>query len=179
MFCPKCGKEVEQDSNFCKSCGFNINHINNSNYFASNNVHNFEQKKSKEEFLRDYRSTHSEIWAYLVFSFIFDIIGAIIIIMNVTKIDKYMLNKEKTEVIFWIIVGLFMWLIGTIFIVKFKACDRKGVEEYERYLYRESRSLEKVESIRIPEQNEWLCPKCGKINANYVGTCGCGEVKPR
>ena len=25
---------------------------------------------------------------------------------------------------------------------------------------------------------EWKCPKCGRINANYVGTCGCGEHKP-
>ena len=27
--------------------------------------------------------------------------------------------------------------------------------------------------------NEWVCPKCGRKNQNYVGTCGCGEVKPR
>ena len=25
---------------------------------------------------------------------------------------------------------------------------------------------------------EWKCPKCGRINANYVGTCGCGKLKP-
>lgn len=30
-----------------------------------------------------------------------------------------------------------------------------------------------------PSENEWRCPKCGKINQNYVGTCGCGEVKPK
>ena len=33
----------------------------------------------------------------------------------------------------------------------------------------------------IPEQlppNTWKCPSCGKIIPNYVGTCGCGEVKP-
>ena len=29
-----------------------------------------------------------------------------------------------------------------------------------------------------PTENEWKCPKCGKINQNYVGTCGCGEIKP-
>lgn len=27
-------------------------------------------------------------------------------------------------------------------------------------------------------QNCWVCPKCGNVNQNYVGTCGCGEVKP-
>lgn len=30
-----------------------------------------------------------------------------------------------------------------------------------------------------PTETEWKCPKCGKINQNYVGTCGCGEVKPK
>ena len=24
----------------------------------------------------------------------------------------------------------------------------------------------------------WVCPKCKKVNAKYVGTCGCGERKP-
>lgn len=26
--------------------------------------------------------------------------------------------------------------------------------------------------------NEWKCPNCGKINQNYVGSCGCGQTKP-
>lgn len=26
--------------------------------------------------------------------------------------------------------------------------------------------------------NKWRCPSCGRVNANYVGTCGCGESKP-
>ena len=26
---------------------------------------------------------------------------------------------------------------------------------------------------------EWKCPKCGRVNQNYVGTCGCGEIKPK
>ena len=25
---------------------------------------------------------------------------------------------------------------------------------------------------------EWVCPSCGKSNAGYVGTCGCGKGKP-
>lgn len=31
----------------------------------------------------------------------------------------------------------------------------------------------------VPAAGEWKCPKCGKINQNYVGTCGCGEIKPK
>ena len=31
---------------------------------------------------------------------------------------------------------------------------------------------------KTPGENEWKCPNCGKINQNYVGTCGCGERKP-
>lgn len=30
----------------------------------------------------------------------------------------------------------------------------------------------------IPSINEWKCPRCGIIQQNYVGTCGCGERKP-
>ena len=26
--------------------------------------------------------------------------------------------------------------------------------------------------------NEWKCEKCGRINPNTVGTCGCGQSKP-
>ncbi|MBQ3417552.1 MAG: hypothetical protein IJH32_06940 [Ruminococcus sp.] len=32
---------------------------------------------------------------------------------------------------------------------------------------------------REPGENEWKCPKCGKIHQKYVGTCGCGEAKPK
>lgn len=26
--------------------------------------------------------------------------------------------------------------------------------------------------------NKWRCPSCGRVNADYVGTCGCGMSKP-
>lgn len=25
--------------------------------------------------------------------------------------------------------------------------------------------------------SQWKCPDCGKVNENYVGTCGCGKTK--
>jgi uncharacterized C2H2 Zn-finger protein len=40
----------------------------------------------------------------------------------------------------------------------------------------------KTQAMPVPEEpgdNEWKCPKCGKIHQKYVGTCGCGEPKPK
>ena len=31
--------------------------------------------------------------------------------------------------------------------------------------------------ILKPKANEWKCKSCGRINHNYVGTCGCGMTK--
>lgn len=28
------------------------------------------------------------------------------------------------------------------------------------------------------DKSSWKCPSCGRINQNYVGTCGCGVNKP-
>lgn len=36
----------------------------------------------------------------------------------------------------------------------------------------------KAATSRVLSANEWKCPQCGKINQNYVGTCGCGTMKP-
>ena len=35
-----------------------------------------------------------------------------------------------------------------------------------------------IQPDRQAGANEWKCPTCGKINQNYVGTCGCGTLKP-
>ena len=37
--------------------------------------------------------------------------------------------------------------------------------------------LSSISSISIKNTSEWKCNKCGKINQNYVGTCGCGQTK--
>ena len=36
-----------------------------------------------------------------------------------------------------------------------------------------------IESKKKPSKGEWKCPNCGKINQNYVGSCGCGTPKPK
>lgn len=52
-------------------------------------------------------------------------------------------------------------------------CDKdiqKALDNKKRY-YKDKRERE-------PSDTEWRCQKCGTINANSVGTCGCGNTKP-
>lgn len=53
-------------------------------------------------------------------------------------------------------------------------------EAYTSKLFRDME--EKQEEARkpagTPAQGEWKCPACGKVNQDYVGTCGCGQLKP-
>lgn len=46
-------------------------------------------------------------------------------------------------------------------------------------LNKSSNTFNMSHSNAVPSSNEWKCPNCGKIQQNYVGTCGCGQQKPR
>lgn len=79
------------------------------------------------------------------------------------------------------IAYLISGLIGTgIMSVIFLALS----EVLERLENLELRFSNMASSIRTigkkkgePGDDEWKCPKCGRINANYTGTCACGERK--
>lgn len=55
-----------------------------------------------------------------------------------------------------------------------------GLPEYNGGFFKEAEK--KKEEERKPAgtlaQGEWKCSKCGRINQDYVGTCGCGQRKP-
>lgn len=38
----------------------------------------------------------------------------------------------------------------------------------------EKRALRRRELTECDPNTEWRCPKCKRVNSNYVGTCGCG-----
>ena len=41
-----------------------------------------------------------------------------------------------------------------------------------------SSGAEKLPDQKAPSHHEWVCPNCGKVHYDYVGTCGCGQPKP-
>lgn len=61
-------------------------------------------------------------------------------------------------------------------------CNSCGTRKINNYStnnnYQRAANGAPIPLISVPTVNEWKCPKCGRINQNYVGTCGCGTRKP-
>lgn len=45
------------------------------------------------------------------------------------------------------------------------------------YLFKDNSPIFKDQPSKSVPSGEWKCPKCGRVNGNYVGTCGCGTSK--
>ena len=43
--------------------------------------------------------------------------------------------------------------------------------------HNDDQPIAQPQQARIPGPDEWKCNNCGQINKNYVGTCGCGQLK--
>ena len=130
--------------------------------------------KSKEEFLKEYRSKHTGMYVAAVLSVIFDIIGTVITLI------KYRYIYSEGQTVFWLVLGMVFWIIGTVLIIYSKSVDRRGLSEYENYLKNQvSVTAFGREAAKHNSSDEWVCKNCGKVNKSYVGSCGCGEVKPK
>lgn len=49
-------------------------------------------------------------------------------------------------------------------------------EEYNRRINVSGGNSQNLNDIRLMDNGGWKC-SCGRINASYVGTCGCGKLK--
>ncbi len=136
--------------------------------------------KSKEEFLKEHRSKHKGMYVAAVLSVIFNLIGTVIILANAIPLIKYRYIHIEGQKVFMLFLGLGFWLIGSVLIIYIKSVDRRGHQEYEDYLKSQASVTHFVgETAKQNSSDEWVCKNCGKINKNYVGSCGCGEVKPK
>ena len=51
-------------------------------------------------------------------------------------------------------------------------------DNYNTALFRD-KAINDNRKAKIDSSKEWRCSNCGRINQNYVGTCGCGKNKPK
>lgn len=115
------------------------------------------------------------------------IIGSIILAWNngvVVTYDSYFGVEEERNVfltIVWFVCGILSTAIGTVIFT--------ALGEILEHLEIISRRMSEIESklgLAVRKEKEaddityngsWKCPQCGKVNASYTGTCGCGQVK--
>lgn len=75
------------------------------------------------------------------------------------------------QIIFPIAIVTLMLLLVIHLITRLEECEKKINNEILL------RKLEEHKKNDKPSQGEWKCSKCGKINKDYVGICGCGSNK--
>ncbi len=104
MFCPKCGKELTDDSSFCPGCGSRVG----SNPPPGNNVYNTQGPKEP-----------STLGPFLL-GLILGIIGVIIAVLIYNGNDGPYTKDPTTHALLWSVIGMFIWipiLFGVIFVL--------------------------------------------------------------
>lgn len=158
MMLALCGCEREEDSESEKK---------ENNYYGNYYGNNYEEEEEETE-----KVDKSTVVAVIVFVVIGSFIHAAV---GSTIMEKCGLSQGKGTAL-----GFFLWEIG-LFI-----CILDCIESLHRRLERNESSNERMEqkvtSYRkevgnVSTNGDWYCTNCGRINANYVGTCGCGTSK--
>lgn len=193
MFCQNCGKNLEDGVTFCSTCGCKIDVD-----FKSKALNN-DKLLSKEEFIfsKPYlKAKHDKIRNAKIFNEIITIIVWLITLFIVYKnyddslssnFAKWIIYNPK-EILVPMIVALIVSFFVTILVnMVYADAPKKELENtYDEYVveYRQIERDNNINAVRnnnvitVNNTNTWVCPNCGKVNQNYVGTCGCGTRKP-
>lgn len=113
------------------------------------------------------------------------IIGSFILAWNngvtVTYNSYYGMEEERNILltILWFGCGIFATAIGTVILLSIGEI----LERLEILSNNVATTESKVNSIEqknnekddITYNNSWKCPKCGRVNNSYTGTCACGQ----
>ncbi len=152
MFCKQCGAEIDENDVFCSNCGYKRekNEPQPEIYYeepVNYTVRTVVKKKSKNKVVGG---------VYLF------VMGALDIFLSL------MGENDDIPPLIALLLGLVLVAIG-IYLFS------KGVNgEEEQYIYRDGGP---ETSMFDKEPGTWTCSKCGKVNANYIGTCSCGQSR--
>lgn len=100
-------------------------------------------------------------------------------------IPSYSYEFNYTLLIECVIGGLVLALIiywGALMLENLEKLNSKfSISNSPSYRNSNLSNIEPIASVKTSEEtpkNYWKCSQCGRVNANYVGTCGCGKRKP-
>lgn len=130
-------------------------------------ANNASHHKSNIYFMGKYvgRSSWGEIYDILFWLFL--IIGIVLVIAGIAICCVQSEDNTNTQNVD----------NGTCFIKCPKCGELNGKNNTQCYKCKAKISAEPINPSTT--SNEWICPNCGSKNSSYVGTCGCGEVRPK
>ena len=114
MFCPKCGKELTDDSSFCPGCGSRVG----SNPPPGNTVYT-DQTSGNNVYNTQGPKEPSTLGPFLL-GLILGIIGVIIAVLIYNGNDGPYTKDPTTHALLWSVIGMFIWipiLFGVIFVL--------------------------------------------------------------
>ena len=159
MMLALCGCEREEDSESEKDKG--------NNYYG--NYYGSDYEEEEEEAEKVDKST-------IIIAIVIGVINACICCAIGSNImDKCGLSQGKGSAL-----GLLLGELGLLI------CFCDCIESLSNRIKRNESSSEhmeqKITSYRkdvgkVSSNGDWYCTNCGRLNANYVGTCGCGASK--
>lgn len=184
MYCPYCGTQIPEDAAFCPKCGKTMKGRNASSIQKQKPIIS-NGKMTQTEFIRDYRKR----WGFYpkCIGLGISIVGVIIMLI-LLLVELYRYNTDFSHQMelalefeygdggagYFLTIGI-MALLFLLFLVislvlqsKVRAVLRNEVDDWKRY----------AKSSYNDVTAQWKCPNCGKLNASYVGTCGCGTRRP-
>ncbi len=136
----------------------------------------------KREFLSNYYKKNPIYYVMLLFTVACDALGLALLVINMYKLiskgaDFSNLKSSEIPSLIWAVVGLCLCVLGFVFLFMTRKCLMKANDAYSKYLASLRVKPDFKDEDIVPMDDEWKCQNCGRINKNYVGTCGCGKRK--
>jgi membrane protease subunit (stomatin/prohibitin family) len=94
--------------------------------------------------------------------------GFLLMIIGCGKINSY----DPDGMLLFITVGCIVFIFGAMLCII--ASIQKAAKKINDQTQTPNKQPNAQQSI-----NSWECANCGKVNLNYVGTCGCGQTKDK
>lgn len=76
----------------------------------------------------------------------------------------------------WIVTAIFCLIFGGITAI-LRSIEELSADQENISMQMEDVTVNVQKTSEPVEKGDWICPKCGKINKKYVGSCGCGYSK--
>ena len=129
------------------------------------------QFNDKTSFMNNYRTQHPEMWVYLALSLAFDIIGTVIIAINGIELAGSHYRSDESKLIALVFLGLFFWILGSVFLFLLKKAEANGNKEYELYLKTNAPHDGNNPANHNASSLFVICKKCGTENGKSNNNC--------